>query len=496
MSSANTSALKELFLSGVRDSAKRPNVFGYKPHELQEKFHRDSSTGRIFLGGNRAGKTVAGAVETVYRLRGSHPFQRVPPAPIRARGSAVDIEQGIKKIMLPEIARWIPPSDLINGSWEDSYDKQGRVLSLRSGSTMDFLTYEMDVDKHAGTSRHWQWFDEEPPQYVFNEDLLRLVDTGGKWCLTMTPVQGMTWIYYSFFRPIVEEEDVTQNVAVFQISTVENPYISQAILEEMTRGLSEAERMARRHGQFMAATGLIFPEFNEHLHVIPPLDISQLNHRTIICGMDHGLRNPTAWLWSIVDHEGRLTIFHEYYQAERTIREHVQEIKEFEELYGFKVEENGYRIGDPAISQRNAISGGSVQSEYADHGVYIGTGNNDVNYGLNRVRSYIQASGLFITNNCVNLIKELRNYRWDTWATRKNEESKEAKDKPRKVKDHAVDAMRYLVCSRPEEEFTGPAGHLYLPFAVSKQIEDPVTEASYRLDSPNEGIHAILGDDW
>jgi len=485
------SDLKESFLSGIRDSAKRPNVFGYKPHELQEKFHESEATGRIFLGGNRAGKTVAGAVETVYRLRGNHPYQRVPEAPIRARGSAVDIEQGIKKIMLPEIARWIPPSDLINGSWEDSYDKQGRVLTLRNGSTMDFLTYEMDVDKHAGTSRHWQWFDEEPPQYVFNEDLLRLVDTGGKWCLTMTPVQGMTWIYYGYYRPVVEEED-NLNVDVFQISTVENPYISQAILEEMTRGLSEAERMARRHGQFMAATGLIYPEFHETVHTVPPLNLSELKHHTVICGMDHGLRNPTAWLWAIVDHEGRVTIFHEYYQAERTIKEHCDVIKEFEKANGI---EPSYRVGDPAIAQRSAITGGSVQSEYADHGIYIGTGNNDVNYGLNRVRTYIQNSGLFIANICTNLIKEKRNYRWDTWATRKNEETKESKDKPRKVRDHALDAERYLICSRPEEEFKGPAGNLYLPFAAPPQVSDVVRESDYEMAESN-GSHFILGEDW
>src|SRR5688500_5637775 len=358
------SPIKEMFLSELKKSATQPNVFGYKPHEMQEEFHKSGKTGRIFLGGNRGGKTVAGAVETIYRLRGSHPYQKVSPAPIRARGSAVDIKQGINKIMIPELQRWMPPSELINGSWEDSYDKQQMVLRLRNGSTMDFLTYEMDTEKHAGTSRHWQWFDEEPPQHIYNEDLLRLVDVRGKWCITMTPVEGMTWIYYTFYRPIIEEEQ-DSTVDIFMVSTIQNPHISEDVLEEMTKGLSEEEKQARRHGKFMAASGLIYPEFNEGSHVVPPLDYSQISTK-LICGMDHGLRNPTAWLWATLDREGRIVVFHEYYIAERTIKEHSDYIKEFEGVYGFRFDGENYRIGDPAIAQRSAISGGSVRSEYAD----------------------------------------------------------------------------------------------------------------------------------
>lgn len=499
MPEKSTLALKEMFLDGLRKSARSPSIFGYRPHELQEMFHRDESTGRIFLGGNRSGKTVGGAVETVYRLRGQHPYQRVPEVPIRARGVAVDIKQGINKIMIPEIKRWIPPSDLINGSWEDSYDKQQMTLTLRNESMLEFLTYEMDIEKHAGTSRHWIWFDEEPPQYIFNEDLLRLVDTRGKWCMTMTPIEGMTWVYYNYYRPIIEEEDQTVgSVAIFLISTVQNPHVDPGTLDEMTRGMSESEKLARKHGQFMAASGLVYPEFNEKVHVVDPLNYSELGSYLMVAAMDHGLRNPTCWLWAILDHEGRITVFHEHYAAELTIKQHADAIKEFERQYGYNFDGRNYRIGDPAIGQRSQVTGGTVQSEYAEHEIFIGTGNNDVNYGLNRVRSYFQASGLFITNNCTNTIKELRNYRWDTWATRKQNEEKEAKDRPKKTKDHACDTLRYLVASRPEEEFVQAAGKLYLPFSVSKAVEphEPFTEQSLSMDDILPDYNEVLGSNW
>jgi phage terminase large subunit-like protein len=153
--------------------------------------------GRQLLGGNRAGKTVAGVCEDVMWLTGQHRFREVPPPPIRGRIIAVDFNQGVDKIILPELAKWIPPSLLINGSWEDSYSSRLRTLTLSNNSFVELMSYEMDLEKFAGTSRHFIHFDEEPNQAIFNENMARLVDTGGSWWMTMTPVNGMTWTYDS-----------------------------------------------------------------------------------------------------------------------------------------------------------------------------------------------------------------------------------------------------------------------------------------------------------
>ena len=489
------SDFQQLFLQGLKQSAVRPNIFGYVPHEVQIEFHKSLKTGRLLLGGNRSGKTVGGAAETVWRLRGEHPYQRVKPVPIYARGTTVDIVQGLNKIMLPEIARWTPPSLLTNGSWEDSYSKQERVLSCSNGSRMDFLTNEMETDKHAGTSRDFQWFDEEPPQHIYGEDLLRLVDVNGKWILTMTPVEGMTWVYHTIYAPIMEEGEEDPDIDCFVVSTSQNPHVSEKVLDSLTKGMTEEEKLARRHGKFIAQTGLIYPEFKEGIHTLPPIKPDDLKHMTVIAAMDHGFRNPTAWLWATVDHEGRVIVFWEYYQSERTIMEHSQHLLEWEKANGL---EPYYRIGDPAIAQRSAINGASVQTEYAENNVFIGTGNNDVNYGLNRVRQYIQNSGLFITSNCTHLIKELRNYRWDSWATKRIEATKQAKDQPKKVNDHACDALRYLIASRPEAEFAGAAGKVYFPMAVSPSTP-PDGEDVYDKDFDpvdDNKFHPVLGSEW
>src|SRR5215471_18175627 len=121
-------SINEMFSSlsqQMRTAVHRPNINGYTAHPKQEMFHTSTARGRQFIGGNRSGKTVGGAVEMVNRLRGIDQFKSVkhePPVACRAVG--VDFDHGVGKIMVPEIARWLPPSSLINGSWEDSYDKQ------------------------------------------------------------------------------------------------------------------------------------------------------------------------------------------------------------------------------------------------------------------------------------------------------------------------------------------------------------------------------------
>jgi len=166
----------------MRRAAARPSVFGYRAMDHQHRFHRSTATGRLFIGGNRSGKTVAGGAESVRWLLGQHPDRPVPNTPVYGRGVAVDFEHGVKKIMLPEIARWMPPSALKNGSWEESYQASSRTLDLANGSKMEFLSYDQDLDKHAGTSRNFLWFDEEPLRISSTKIcfvLLTLVVLGG-----------------------------------------------------------------------------------------------------------------------------------------------------------------------------------------------------------------------------------------------------------------------------------------------------------------------------
>ena len=68
--------------------------------------------------------------------------------------------------------------------------------------------------------------------------------------------------------------------------------------------------------------------------------------------------------------------------------------------------------------------------------------NKDLFTGIQRVKSYLKnAKGerkLFIFKNCVNLIREFKNYAWGS------------QDAPVKKDDHCLDELRYYIMSRPE----------------------------------------------
>lgn len=70
---------------------------------------------------------------------------------------------------------------------------------------------------------------------------------------------------------------------------------------------------------------------------------------------------------------------------------------------------------------------------------------NEVVDGIRSVASLLAAGLLRIHRSCVGLLDELPGYVWDEKAAEKGE------DKPVKVNDHSVDALRYVVHSTAQE---------------------------------------------
>lgn len=316
--------------SGLRKQAARPNLYAYVPHKKQRIFHSSEKHTKLYIGGNRSGKTTGGVVEDIFWAMGRHPFRKVPDAPTRGRVCAVDFTQGVAKIILPEFARWLPPSFLINGSWEDSYDKQLRTLTLANESFIEFMSYDQDLDKFAGTSRHWTHYDEEPPKHIFNECEARLIDMDGSSWLTMTPVEGMTWIYDDLYLPGKDGND--ENIEVIEVDMAENPHVSETARNRYLNTLDQEERRAREHGHFVQQGGRVLKEFAIDTHVIAPI-VPDRGWEWYV-SIDHGFNNPTAILWHAVSPDDQVITFSEHYQSEMTVKEHAQIFHERNKQFG------------------------------------------------------------------------------------------------------------------------------------------------------------------
>jgi phage terminase large subunit-like protein len=310
------------------------------------------------------------------------------------------------------------------------------------------MSYEQDTDKFAGVPRHFTHYDEEPPHHIYDECQARLIDYNGDAWFTMTPVEGMTWVYEELFLPGEKGE---RGIKVVVADMTDNPYINQAGVANFLDGLDADARSQREHGQFVALGGLVYKQFKPETHVIPykmpPTDWEWY------ASMDHGWNNPTCWLWHAVSPEGNVITFWEEYGREKLVKEWADIFHKKNEAFK-RVPD--IVVGDPAIKQTNAATGTSIQTEYSEHGVYIMPGINDVSIGVNQVQDYLSINSdtgkpyWAITENCSNLIREMQRLRWRTWAGRKAQYENNPQEQIHKKDDHAPDSARYFFTCLPD----------------------------------------------
>lgn len=446
------SDMLDFLSSALNRQAEEPNMFAYEPHKKQLVFHKSMKKGRLYIGGNRSGKSVGGVIEDLWWLTGRHPYREIPKRTIRGRVVGVDFNNGVKGILIPIFKRWIVPSDLVGGSWERSFDNSERTLTLANGNFLEFKSYDQELDKLAGTSRDFIHFDEEPPKSHFDECLVRLIDTGGDWWITMTPVEGMTWVYRQLYEPVMSGN--REDVEVIQVDMSDNPHLSVKEKMGLLAFLDDDGRSKREHGTFVPKGGLVFPSFQESIHATlhgwrPPKDW------LVYHSLDHGYNNPTASLHHAVSPMGdSIVTFHEHYASEMLVQDHAREILSFEQEWGV---EPFLRTGDPAMKQRTAQTGSSIQQLYADLGIYFSLDSvpRDVSIGVDRMSQYLTVnprSGrpFWQISDCPNLTRELRQLHWAYFVSGRLTDANNPKEAIHKKDDHATDAARYFFTFLPE----------------------------------------------
>lgn len=449
---ASTEEAFRLLGEKLMAQSKVPNMYGYVPDPKQKTFHSSQARRRLYIGGNRSGKTTGGIIEDLQTVLKKHPFKDLEsrwPEPLRGRVIGVDFLNGIQKIILPQVQQWVPASQLRGSSWSTAYDKLERVLHFENGGFIEFMSYDQDLDKFAGTSRHFIHFDEEPPQDIFNENMARLVDTGGDAWITMTPVDGMTWVYDTLYLPGVSGDS---NISVVEVEMAENTHISPTEVEAYLSTLDEDEKKVRGQGKFVQLGGLIYKGYDKDIHVIDMPETGIPKDWLWCCSLDHGYNNPTAWLWHAVSPDDRVITFHEHYESGMTIDAHAAAVHKINAEFQRPPD---FYVGDPSIRNTDPITGTSIHEEYSKYGIPIVLGNNDVQAGIVKVARYLKVRAdekpnLVITRNCTNLLREFPRYRWKTYANRKLIGQNNLMEQPHKKDDHALDSLRYFIMSRPD----------------------------------------------
>ena len=173
------------------------------------------------IAANRIGKTQAGAYETTAHLTGIYPSWwkgRKFEGPVswwavgdtsktvrdigqlELMGPMNAIGEGfIPRHRIEHFSRKPGVTDAIETVWVKHVERDHGAPCL---SELGLKSYDQRRESFQGTRKHGIWLDEEPPEDIYVECLLRTAQTndfeGGMLMLTFTPLQGLTPLVLEF----------------------------------------------------------------------------------------------------------------------------------------------------------------------------------------------------------------------------------------------------------------------------------------------------------
>ena len=428
-------------LKALKELEKRSNenkLDKFKPYPEQLQFLNSTADIACLLGGNRVGKSETGSFAISVHATGNYPdwwkgVRFAGPVDIWVVGvTSQRVRDTIQQKLFGRLGRMgtgmIPKRYIVE---ESQIKKTGTPMAIdridikhESGgmSSIQFFSYDQGMEKFMGSSVNIVWFDEEPPENIFNECKMRVLDCSGNIMFTFTPLQGITPLYDN----IMQDERIHK---VF-LSQDNAKHLKKEDIERLLDGMSEAEKKARREGVATIGAGKVF-QFEEHEYTIEPFEIPPYWRR--LGGFDVGLGHPTGAVAGAIDDDSKVIyIYNEYKVSEKTAVDIASHLKH----WGIKF------MSDPSVFSREIATAIEKARAYTDEGMELIKGNRDREEGIHIIRPLIGSGRLYIFSNCHELFKELRTYRTKT--------SPDGNTSIVKINDDVIDAMRYMIMGMEE----------------------------------------------
>jgi len=389
------------------------------------------------FGGNRAGKTELSAMYSVAVAAGSDqwwvrewlknndlPPDLIQPEPSTVIASALSYGDALGYVR-PKLSKFLPA-----GTKLSSWGAQNKAKAyLPGGGEIISMSADSGRRKYQGFCAKMIWIDEECDLPIYEECLLRIIDSCGSIIISMTPLLGLTWPNDLF----ILNENNNDSFRYHKISGLDNPWVSSVKMRKAVNHLSEEAQASRLYGDFTNQTGLVYPEFDRRTHVVKPFKIPEdwPRYRTI----DFGVVNPFAALCVVRDpNDDILYVVDEYYQTEKTTIHNGHEVvRRFKNYEPFD-----FTVCDPESKDGRLLLARHCNIPNKPAPKHIGVINS-----INMLKGKLapDADGkphLMVFDHCKNLIKEFRLYSWA--------KNSRGKDQVKKADDHGLDALRYLIC--------------------------------------------------
>lgn len=306
-------ARSALLTEGMANLAQR-KIDGYRPYRKQREFHALGKTmrERLLRAGNQNGKSFCVGSEASYHLTGQYPKEGDPgfpdgwqgrvfdhPTVVWASGETAEATRDNPQRVLLGLpgetgTGAIPASELgehgMASGTADLYDYI-KVKHYTNGvfdgwSMLRLKYYAQGRRKWQGPPVDFVWFDEEPPEDIYDEGLARTIATGGMAAMSFTPLQGMSSVVLRFLG-----NEKTADRADINMTIEDAEHIPAAERARIIASFPAHEREARAKGIPTLGSGRIFPIEEDAIKVTPfPIP----DHFAQIAGLDFGWDHPAA----------------------------------------------------------------------------------------------------------------------------------------------------------------------------------------------------------
>ncbi len=335
------------------------------------------------------------------------------------------------------------------------YKEVEKLWNFPSGAKIEFGFLERDADvyRYQGQAYSWIGFDEithQATEFSWNYLASRLRTTDPEIipymrCTANPGGVGAHWVKKRYIDPSPPNESfkgfdgLTRKFIPARLE--DNPYLANdGRYEQMLKALPPTQRRQLLEGDWEVAEGAAFTEFDRFVHIVDPFEIPI--HWERLKGIDYGYASESACIWGAVDKtDGTLIIYRELYRKGLLATELARLITEMEINDPFSVP----GVLDTACWNRTGTTGPTVGETLVKSGHKLRRADKNRVAGKIQIHEYlkVQQSGrpkLQIFNTCPNLIRELQSIPLD----KSNPE-----DVDTHAPDHAYDALRYLIMSRP-----------------------------------------------